>query len=152
MIDGDDDIADALGIPHRFPLATQIDLDIPDGSLDRLDACLAALPDHSWPMVKAVCIDGYDRNLPASMVEHTARLFPGLREIRLATLLAPGGELAAALEGLAAVAPTLEVLSFWVMYVMGDTRTGTDIQTRMLQMRERAGLALSSARTRRSAA
>ena len=103
-------------INQRFPLATRLELGISMRSLDWLDACLAALPDRGWPTVEAVrLMDGTDRYLPVSVIRHTARLSPGLTDICFENAPLDLDELAAAFEGLAAVAPTLQALDFWVV-------------------------------------
>ena len=87
---------------------------------------MAALPDRSWPSVEAVHLrDRHDISSdyfypPASTVAHVARLRPRMQELLCDSLDAC--ELAAALEGLAAVAGTLEVLDL-DLYPMTDDYT-----------------------------
>ena len=102
------DPAEALArVAQRFAFASRVQLAEGNDpvSTAQLVACLAALPDRSWPAVEDVY--GLDE-LPAATVQHAARLCPGLRSVTFRAH--DGAELAAALEGLAPVAGTLAVL------------------------------------------
>ena len=106
-----DDLEEVLSsmissIPERFPAAARIELRCSNGPAERLDACLAALPDQSWPAVEAV---RYRTRQPAATAAHIARQCPWLDELSCELDDIKG--LAAALEGLAPAADTLEELS-----------------------------------------
>ena len=111
-IDLGGDLAGPLGcIVYSFPFAAAVEMygeicDAPPAT-ERLVACLAALPDRSWPTVEAVSRFSW-LYMPAPSVPHWARLCSGLREVSCGAH--NGEELAAALEGLAPVAGTLEAL------------------------------------------
>ena len=93
-------------ITQRFPFARTIERAGDGASFERLNARLAALPDRSCPAVEVVSSSIH--NVPAGTVVHVARLCPRLREVSCRAL--DSAELAAALEGLAPVAGTLEAL------------------------------------------
>ena len=99
-------------VGRRFPSATTIELDY--HAAKRLDACLVALPDNSWPAVEVISVVMQYKGDPccylsASTATQVVRLCPRLREVSCEASGAAG--LAAALEGLAPVAGPLEAAS-----------------------------------------
>lgn len=97
-----------------FPNATTIHLSHGNHT-EQLVAALAVLPDGAWPKAQALANHVYsvddDADFPASVIVHAARLCPRLRELSVCCSKAgEGAALAAGLEGMAAVAGTLEAL------------------------------------------
>ena len=94
-------------IKQRFKFATTVELESDErASFERLDARLAALPDRRWPAVEVV--SHRYTEVPAPTILHLVRLCPQLRDVSFQVL--NGEELAAALEGLAPAAGTLQAL------------------------------------------
>lgn len=117
-------LAEALSsIAERFPTAAKIEIADPrtrhdltrfwklDSFDEQLAACLAALPNGCWPAAREFCYS--DISLPVPVAIHVARLCPRLRRVSFERGSHNSAALcAAAFEGLAAAAGTLESLDF----------------------------------------
>lgn len=128
----------ALGtIAERFPTVAKTAFGNPgDGRSDEeFTACLAALPDGCWLAVDEVYYS--IGRLPLAAVPHVARLCPRLRRIAAECGRSDSGAaLAAACEGLVAVAGTLHSLQLFISMADSDAVRTAAALTRLSSLQQ----------------